>query len=51
MFDIVDLKTSIYKSRFEAELNLENQLPNGLQPFDEIKHGLEKIREELFGMS
>lgn len=51
MFDIVDLKSAIYKNRFEAELSLlDNQTAVGGAPFDIIRHDLEKIREELFGM-
>jgi hypothetical protein len=44
MFDIVDLKTTIYKNRIEAELNGE------ASPFDAVRHDLERIREELFGL-
>ena len=43
MFDIVDLKTAIYRNRFEAELG------DGT-PFDVVKHDLEKVRDELFGL-
>lgn len=43
MFDIVDLKATIYRNRFEAELQNDT-------PFDAVRHDLEKIREELFSM-
>lgn len=47
MFDIVDLKATIYRNRFEAELNLGSQEGT---PFDAVRHDLEKIREELFSL-
>jgi|LauGreDrversion4_2_1035121.scaffolds.fasta_scaffold415473_1 cob(I)alamin adenosyltransferase len=47
MFDIVDLKTTIYKNRFEAEFS---QADGGLAPFDAVRHDLERIREELFSL-
>ena len=46
MFDIVDLKTSIYRNRFEAELNINGEST----PFDAVRHDLERVREELFGL-
>lgn len=45
MFDIVDLKTTIYRTRFEAEFNNPNAVP-----FDAVRHDLDRIREELFGL-
>ena len=51
MFDIVDLKSAIYRNRFEAELTLlGNAGHEGGAPFDMVRHDLEKIREELFGL-
>ena len=51
MFDIVDLKSAIYRNRFEAELSLlGNSGQEGGAPFDMVRHDLEKIREELFGL-
>jgi len=52
MFDIVDLKSAIYRNRFEAELSLigGNEGAPGAAPFDMVRHDLEKIREELFGL-
>ena len=51
MFDIVSLKTAIYRNRFESELNLKGTGSDGaLAPFDAVRHDLEKIREELFGL-
>lgn len=55
MFDIVDLKSAIYRNRFEAELSLLGGSNAGgqdgsAQPFDMVRHDLEKIREELFGL-
>jgi hypothetical protein len=50
MFEIVDLKTALYRNRFEAELNLSGGGEGGQQSFDVVRHDLEKIREELFGM-
>ena len=51
MFDIVDLKSAIYRNRFEAELSLlGNGGQEGAAPFDMVRHDLEKIREELFGL-
>jgi cob(I)alamin adenosyltransferase len=49
MFDIVDLKTSIYRTRFEAELN-PSSADGMAAPFDVIRHDLERIREELFSL-
>jgi len=45
MFDIVDLKATIYRNRFEAELSSQEGTP-----FDAVRHDLEKIREELFSL-
>jgi len=42
LFDIVDLKTDIYVKRYRAELGKE------LESEDQIKHEIERIREELF---
>jgi hypothetical protein len=53
MFEIVDLKTAIYRNRFEAELNLNNTTGadgGAPVPFDLVRHDLERIREELFGL-
>ena len=52
MFDIVDLKTTIYKSRFEAEFNLASGdgNSNGCGTFDAVRHDLERVREELFSL-
>ena len=51
MFEIVDLKTALYKNRFEAELNLTSGADqHKQQSFDIVRHDLERIREELFGM-
>ncbi len=50
MFEIVDLKTALYRNRFEAELNLTNGGDQQQQTFDVVRHDLERIREELFGM-
>jgi hypothetical protein len=53
MFDIVDLKSAIYRNRFEAELSVlggTSAGQDGSQPFDMVRHDLEKIREELFGL-
>jgi hypothetical protein len=47
MFDIVDLKTTIYKTRFDAELNLAGGASDS-SPFDGVKHELERVREEVF---
>jgi hypothetical protein len=49
MFEIVDLKTALYRNRFEAELNLTGG-DQQQQTFDVVRHDLERIREELFGM-
>lgn len=49
MFEIVDLKTALYRNRFEAELNLTSG-DQQQQTFDIVRHDLERIREELFGM-
>ena len=48
MFDIVDLKTAIYRNRFEAELSSTND--GTTAPFDAVRHDLERIREELFSL-
>jgi hypothetical protein len=51
MFDIVDLKSAIYRDKFEAELSLHGNLgKEGGAPFDMVRHDLEKIKEELFGL-
>jgi hypothetical protein len=50
MFEIVDLKTALYRNRFEAELNLTSGDQQQQQTFDVVRHDLERIREELFGM-
>lgn len=42
MFDIVDLKTTVYRSRFEAEFKGAD--------FDAVRHDLERVREELFAL-
>lgn len=49
MFDIVDLKTAIYRNRFEAEFATEGNAIGGT-PFDAVRHDLERIREELFAL-
>jgi hypothetical protein len=46
----VDLKTSIYRNRFEAEISLLAEHNSNAAPFDIVRHDLERIREELFGM-
>ncbi|TNV73204.1 hypothetical protein FGO68_gene6219 [Halteria grandinella] len=46
MFDIVDLKATIYRNRFEAELSSHD----ASTPFDAVRHDLDKIREELFSL-
>jgi hypothetical protein len=43
MFDIVDLKTTVYRSRFEAEFKSDGG-------FDAVRHDLERVREELFSL-
>jgi len=47
MFDIVSLKTDIFKRRFTAEYGVEREPDNE----EVLKHEIEKVREELFNMS
>ena len=50
MFDIVDLKTAIYRNRFEAELHPSTTSDGMAAPFDVLKHDLDRIRDELFSL-
>lgn len=47
MFDIVSLKSDIFKHRFSAEYGAEREPDNE----EVLKHEIEKVREELFNMS
>ena len=45
MFDIVDLKTDIYKKRYRAEFNDET-----VESEEAIRHEIQKIKEEVFNL-
>lgn len=47
LFDIVDLKTDIFKKRYRADYNDDNI---DFESEDVIRHEIEKIREEVFNL-
>jgi hypothetical protein len=48
MFEIVDLKTDIFKKRYTAEFS--NMEDGAFENEEVIRHEIEKIKEEMFNL-